>query len=70
MRGTREAARPILGPNETNEKKTPPVMEPPPKKKRKADVFQRVFQRIVRVVREVWLEHNTDRHNPLQGQNV
>ena len=47
---------------------TAPDIEPPPKKKRKADVFQRVFQGIVRVVREMWLERNTDRHNPLQGQ--
>ena len=47
---------------------TAPDIEPPPKKKRKADVFQRVFQGIVRVIREMWLERNTDRHNPLQGQ--
>ena len=49
-------------------KQKTPVIEPPPKTKRKADVFQWVFQGIVRVVREMWLERNTDRHNPLQGQ--
>ena len=49
-------------------KQKTPVIEPPPKTKRKADVFQRVFQGIVRVVREMWLERNTDRYNPLQGQ--
>ena len=49
-------------------KTTTPVIKPPPKKKRKADVLKRVFQGIVRVIREMWLERNTDRHNPLQGQ--
>ena len=44
------------------------AIEPPPKEKQKADVFQQVFQGIVRVVREMWLERNTDRHQPLQGQ--
>ena len=34
--------------------------EPPPPKKRKADVFQRVFQKIVLIIRELWLERNTD----------
>ena len=43
-------------------------MEPPEKKKRKADVFQRVFAGIIRIIRELWLERNTDRHQPLQGQ--
>ena len=51
-------------------KKTTTAIEPPPKKKHKADVFQRVsqFQGIVWVVREMWLERNKDRHQPLQGQ--
>ena len=49
-------------------KKITPAVEPPPKKKHKADLFQRVSQGIVRVVREIWLERNTDRHNPLQGE--
>ena len=47
---------------------TAPDIKPPPKKKCKADVFQRVFQGKVRVIQEMWLEPNTDRHNPLQGQ--
>ena len=49
-------------------KKLTTAIEPPPKPKQKADVFQLVFQGIVRVVREMWLERNTDRHQPLQGQ--
>ena len=44
------------------------ALEPPPKKKYKADVFQRVFLEIVGVIRELWLERNTDRHQPIQGQ--
>ena len=43
-------------------------MEKPEKKVRKADVFQRVFAGIIRIIRELWLERNTDRHQPLQGQ--
>ena len=43
-------------------------MEPPEKKIRKADVFQQVFEGITQVIRELWLERNTDRHQPLQGQ--
>ena len=42
--------------------------EPPPPKKRKVDVFQRVFQEIVLIIRELWLERNTDRHQPIKGQ--
>ena len=38
------------------------------KKKRKADVFQRVLAGIIRIIRKLWLERNTDRHQPLQGQ--
>ena len=49
-------------------KKITPAVELPPKKEHKVDVFQRVFQGIVRVVREMWLERNTDMHNLLQGQ--
>ena len=36
--------------------------------KEEADVFQRVFGSITKIIREVWLERNTDRHWPLQGQ--
>jgi len=43
-------------------------IEPPPPKKRKADVFQRIFQAIVVIIRELWLERNTDRHQPIKGQ--
>ena len=43
-------------------------VEAPETKKRKADVFQRVLARIIRIIRELWLERNTDRHQPLQGQ--
>ena len=49
------------------QKKTTAI-EPPSKKKRKVDVFQRVFQEIVRIIRELWFEHNMDRHQPIQGQ--
>ena len=34
------------------------------KQVRKADVFQRVFAGIIRIIRELLLEHNTDRHQP------
>ena len=51
----------------SKQRKTPEI-EPPPKKKRKADVFQRVFQEIVLIIRELWLERNTDRHQPIKGQ--
>ena len=44
------------------------MVEKPEKKVRKADVFQRVFAGIIRIIRELWLERNTDRHQPLQGQ--
>ena len=43
-------------------------MEKPEKQVRKADVFQRVFAGIIRIIRELWLERNMDRHQPLQGQ--
>ena len=49
-------------------KKKKTSVVPPEKKKRKADVFQRVFTGIIRIIRELWLERNTDRHQPLQGQ--
>ena len=49
-------------------KKKRTTVEPPEKKIRKADVFQRVFEGIIRIIRELWLEHNTDCHQPLQGQ--
>ena len=54
-------------PIRSKQRKTPEI-EPPPKKKRKADVFQRVFQEIVLIIRELWLERNTDRHQPIKGQ--
>ena len=43
-------------------------VEKPEKKVRKADAFQRVFVGIIRIIRELWLERNTDRHQPQQGQ--
>jgi len=43
-------------------------MEKPEKQVRKTDVFQRVFAGIIRIIRELWLERNMDRHQPLQGQ--
>ena len=49
-------------------KKRRTTVEEPEKKKRKADVFQRVLAGIIRIIRELWLERNTDRHQPLQGQ--
>ena len=33
---------------------------PHKKKKQKADVFQRVFESIMKIIRELWLECNTD----------
>ena len=42
--------------------------EPQKKQKQKADVFQRVFEGIIFIIRELWLERNTDRHWSLQGQ--
>ena len=50
----------------TNKKKK--TTEPQKKQKQKADVFQRVFEGIIRIIRKLWLERNTDRHQPLQGQ--
>jgi len=44
------------------------IVVPPEKKKRKADVFQRVLVGIIRNIQELWLERNTDRRQPLQGQ--
>ena len=41
--------------------------EQPQPKKHKADVFQRVFQAITVIIRELWLERNTDRHQPIKG---
>ena len=50
-------------------KKKRTTVEPPEKKIQKADVFQRVFKGIIiRIIRELWLERNTDRHQQLQGQ--
>ena len=49
-------------------KKKKKTVEPQKKKKQKADIFQRVFEGIILIIRELWLEHNTDRHRPLQGQ--
>ena len=48
-------------------KKKRKTVEPPEKKIRKADVFQRVFEGIIRIIRGLWLERNTGRHQPLQG---
>ena len=49
-------------------KKKKKTVEPQKKKKQKADAFQRVFEGIIQIIRELWLERNTDRHRPLQGQ--
>ena len=38
------------------------------KKKQRTDIFQRVFEGIIRIIKELWLERNTDRHRPLQGR--
>ena len=43
------------------ERKAQEVEYPKPKEY-KADVFQRVFQAITVIIRELWLERNTDRH--------
>ena len=42
--------------------------EQPQPKKHKADVFQRVFQAITVIIKELWVERNTDRHQPIKGQ--
>ena len=45
-----------------------------PKKKKtmrtklKTDIFQRLYDTITNIVHELWLERNTDRYNPAQGQ--
>ena len=49
-------------------KKKRTTVEPPQKNKRKADVFQQVFEGITRIIQELWLERNTDRHQPIQRQ--
>ena len=64
-RGKIEGAGPILGSNKTNEEKK---KVPQKKQKQKADVFRRVFKSIIWIIRELWLEHNMDRHRPLQLQ--
>ena len=38
---------------------------PQKKQKQKADVFQREFESIMKIIRELWIERNTDRHRPL-----
>jgi len=49
-------------------KKERTTVEKPEKKKCKADVFQRALAGIIKIIRELWLERNTERHQPLQGQ--
>ena len=53
-------------PMQTTEKKKKKEIQK--KTKQKADVFQRVFESIMKIIRELWLERNTDQHQPLQGQ--
>ena len=38
------------------------------KSKRKSDVFQQVFNKITTIINDLWLERNTDQHNPAHGQ--
>ena len=38
------------------------------KKKRKIDEFQALFTKVSKIMHELWLERNTDRHNPPKGQ--
>ena len=38
------------------------------KPKQKVDVFQRVFKSITKIIQELWLGRNIDRHRPIQGQ--
>ena len=40
----------------------------PEKKKRKIDDFQALFTNVSNIMHELWLERNTDRHNPAKGQ--
>ena len=49
--------------------------EIPKKKKKKTikprqntDIFQRLFAAITIIIQELWLERNTNRHNPAKGQ--
>ena len=47
----------------------PKDMEKKKKKtKQKADVFQRVFTSVTKIIQQLWLEQNTDTHRSLQGQ--
>ena len=39
------------------------------KTKHKADIYQCLFD-ITNIIHELWLERNTDRHNPIQGQLI
>ena len=49
-------------------KKRKTTVDKPAKTKCKADVFQRMLAGIIRIILELWLERNTDCHQPLQGQ--
>ena len=54
-------------PTRAKQRKAQEVEQPKPQK-HIADVFQRVFKEITVIIREMWLERNTDRHQPIKGQ--
>ena len=54
-------------PTKAKQRKVQKAEQPKPTK-HKADVFQRVFKGITVIIRELWLERNTDRHQPIKGQ--
>ena len=56
-------------PTRVKQRKAQEVEQPKPKK-HKADVFQRVFQAIAVITRELWLERNTAVINLSKGSNV
>ena len=41
---------------------------PEKKKKKKIDDFKTLFTKVSNIMHELWLERNTDRHNPAKGQ--
>ena len=54
-----------MGPNKTNEEEKENTIE---EAEKKANIFQRVFESIIQIIRELWFERNTDCHRSLQGQ--
>ena len=62
--GTREGTGETLGSNNVNKEGKERATK---EAKQKPNVFQRVFESITKIIRELWLERNTDCHRPLKG---